>query len=261
MASNPPPATASDSLPLSPGSQSPQFSNPRSPAVSKFRSPTQLLTSWLRTNSRKRTHSDSDDNTDHQVQSLKSEPISELTLKVDNTLQNAEDNKIREHKTKDTMEKNPFSGQKSPAMSPLKKRFCVDDPLNTTSCNKETVHANKSSLSPGKENKPVDNCSPGKPKTAKLKPDAKYKQRSEATSNQCVKTKSSSSNWLTQWSIHCKAKYGDNSISLSEKGSESNMTEIVDLTTIDEESPANGLQPQVRRCCFPWKCLKVVGVH
>lgn len=285
--SSPTPARTSVSLPLSPGCQESQASKPRSPAAPKFQSPKQLLTSWLKTNSRKRTHSDSDDKTDHEIQSLKSESSSELTLKVtdnksklENTLQNVEqpsltsqENQIHEeYGTKDTME-NGSNGQKSPSVSPLKKRLCVDDPSNSTAHNQDSVCA-KPNRKPGKENQTLDNCSSEEAKQDEVKRDEKCKQTSGATSNQHVTTKSNcqnvtptrTKNWLTEWSLYCKAKYGETSISLPKNGNESSITTKETLDVANNVTEDNSGADDIQLCsaqvsiCFSWKYLKAIGL-
>lgn len=253
-----------------------EASKPRSPAVPKFHSPKQLLTSWLRTNSRKRTHSDSDNKTDHEIESGKSEPSSELTLKVDNTSENVEEslltsknNQSQEHGTKDTKE-NYFSRQKSPTVSPLKKRLCIDNALNSIAHSQESGHA-KPNPNPGKENLALDysNFSSEEATQAKKKDVTKSKETSGTTSNQHITTKSNNQaftptrtqNWLTEWSAYCKAKYGVKSILPSENGSESSSTETLVATNnaTDEDSSADDLQllgAQVGICCFSWNVLK-----
>lgn len=252
--SNLPIASTSTSLPPSPGGQVSEASKPRSPATAKFHSPKQLLTFWLRTNSRKRTHSDSDDKTDHEIKSLKSEPSSKLTLKVDNVEQplvTSQNNQMQEHGTKDTKE-NYSSGQKSPTVSPLKKRLCVDNALNSTAHSQGKAKPNPN---PGKENLTLDysNGSSEEAEQAKKKDVAKSKETLGTTSNQHITTKSDSKafsprktqNWLTEWSAYCKAKYGVKSVLPSENESESSATETLVATNNvkDEDSSANDLQP------------------
>lgn len=257
--SNLSPASTSVSLPLSPRGEVSEASKPRLPADAKFQGPKQLLTSWLRTNSRKRTHGDSNKKTNPEITSLASEPSSELTFKFKSTSQNVEqlslislNNQTEEHGTKDTKE-NYLNGQKSPSVSPLKKRLCVNTSLNLSSHSQESKHV-KLNLNPGKENLTVDSsyCPPGEVKQADKKSDAKCKETSITTSNQNITTKSKSQvsttartlNWLTEWSIYCKTKYGDKSVSLPGSGGESTAAETPVATNVTaEDSLADDLQP------------------
>ena len=247
------PASTLVSLPLSPRSEVSEASKPRSATDAKFQSPKQLMTSWLRTNSRKRTHSDSDNKTTPDIKSLTSEPSSELTNKPKGVAKNVElslvllNDQTEEHGTKDTIE-NGFNGQMSPSVSPLKKRLCVNTSLNLSSHVQESKHA-KLNLNPGKENLTCDNssCPPKEVKQAKNKIDAKYKETSITTSKQNITAQSKSQvstpvrtqNWLTEWSVYCKAKYRDKNSSLDGNKGERTASEI--LTT--EDSSADDLQP------------------
>lgn len=263
------PASTSVSLPLSPRGQVSEASKPRSVTDAKFQSPKQLLTSWLRTNSRKRTHSDSDNKTP-QIKSLASEPSSTLTNKFKGTAQNVElslvspSDQTEEHGIKETKE-NGFNGQKSPSVSPLKKRLCVNTSLNLSSHVQESKHA-KLNLNPGKENLTCDNsyCPPEEVKQAKTKSDAKcHKETSITTSKQKITTQSRSQvstpartqNWLTKWSIYCKAKYGDKNCSPAGNKGESTATET--LTT--EDSSADDLQPLNTQVSIECPCALVIS--
>jgi len=269
------PASTSVSLPLSPRGQVSEASKPRSVTDAKFQSPKQLLTSWLRTNSRKRTHSDSDNKTP-QIKSLASEPSSTLTNKFKGTAQNVElslvspSDQTEEHGIKETKE-NGFNGQRSPSVSPLKKRLCLNTSLNLSSHVQESKHA-KLNLNPGKENLTCDNsyCPPEEVKQAKTKSDEKcHKETSITTSKQKITTQSRSQvstpartqNWLTKWSIYCKAKYRDKNSSPAGNKGESTATES--LTT--EDSSADDLQPhntQVSIDVFLCACyFKTIGGH
>ena len=210
------PSFVSSSLtqPSSPECLSSQVSSPKSPAVIKYQSPKQLLASWLRTNSRKRRHSDSVDTTDDTNNSVKSE----LTLsdKIENNLGDKEKtfvshNLRQEHGNKE----NNISGQKCLATSPLRKRRCSSDPLNSTTHNSREIKV-KPNSSPGKENHVVDqgstesskqeeNCN--KPVTVKVKNQVSVGARQK--------------NWLTEWSDHCRAKNRGKAIELSVQGGES----------------------------------------
>ena len=271
------PASTSVSLPLSPRGEVSEATPPRSATDAKFQSPKQLLTSWLRTNSRKRTHSDSDNKTTPEIKPLTSEPSSELTNKFKNAAQNVKlsfipPNDQTEHGTKDKKE-NGFNGQKSPSVSPLKKRLCVKNVLNFSSCVQESKHA-KLNLNPGKENLSCDQnyCPPEEvtQATCKKESDAKCKGTSTSTSTQNITKQSKSQvstpartqNWLTEWSIYCKAKYGDKNNSLAKNEDESTATET--LTTKD--SSADDLQPlntQVNNDMTFWctSYFKTIGEH
>ena len=199
--------SSSLSQPPSPESLSSQVSSPKSPAVIKYQSPKQLLASWLRTNSRKRRHSDSVDTTDDTNNSVKSE----LTLsdKIEKNLGDKEKTFVshnlgQEHGNKE----NNISGQKCLATSPLRKRRCSSDPLNSTTHNSREIKV-KPNSSPGKENHVVDqgsmesskqeeNCN--KPVTLKVKNQVSVGERQK--------------NWLTEWSDHCKAKNRGKTIDL-----------------------------------------------
>ena len=241
------------SLPLSPGGQVSEACKPKSPVVPKFQSPKQLLTSWLRTNSRKRTHSDSSDHkTDDDIKSVKPASSSELTLQVDNASQNVEfssqNNQTQKHGTKHTKE-NYFNGQKSPTVSPLKKRLCVDNPLNSAAPSQESGHA-KPNPNPGKENLALvfSDCSSCESKQPTKKVITNSKETFGETSNKQVTTKSftptPTQNWLTEWSAYCKAKYGDKSNLHSENGNESIASEKLVATIIvaDDDSSAVNIQ-------------------
>ena len=208
------PSFVSSSLtqPSSPECLSSKVSPPKSPAVIKYQSPKQLLASWLRTNSRKRRHSDSVDTTDDTNNSVKSE----LTLsdKIEENLGDKEKtfvshNLLQEHGNKE------ISGQKCLATSPLRKRRCSSDPLNSTTHNSREIKV-KPNSSPGKENHVVDqgstesskqeeNCN--KPVTVKVKNQVSVGERQK--------------NWLTEWSDHCRAKNRGKAIALSAQGGES----------------------------------------
>ena len=208
------PSFVSSSLtqPSSPECLSSKVSPPKSPAVIKYQSPKQLLASWLRTNSRKRRHSDSVDTTDDTNNSVKSE----LTLsdKIEENLGDKEKtfvshNLLQEHGNKE------ISGQKCLTTSPLRKRRCSSDPLNSTTHNSREIKV-KPNSSPGKENHVVDqgstesskqeeNCN--KPVTVKVKNKVSVGERQK--------------NWLTEWSDHCRAKNRGKAIELSVQGGES----------------------------------------
>ena len=267
------PSSTSVSLPLSPRGEVSEANPPRSATDAKFQSPKQLLTSWLRTNSRKRTHSDSDNKTTPDIKSLTSEPSSKLTYKFKGERQTVElsfippNDQREEHGTKDKKE-NDFNAQKSPSVSPLKKRLCVKNVLNFSSHVKGSKHA-KLTLNPGKENLTYDKsyCPPEEVKQSKNKSDAKCKGISTSTQNITTQSKSQVStpartqNWLTEWSIYCKAKYGDKNSSIAKNEDESTATET--LTT--EDSSADDLQPlntQVSNDMF-WctSYFKTIGGH
>ena len=210
------PSFVSSSLtqPFSPECLSSQVSSPKSPAVIKYQSPKQLLASWLRTNSRKRRHSDSVDKTDDTNNSVKSE----LTLsdKIEENLGDKEKTFVshnlgQEHGNKE----NIISGQKCLATSPLRKRRCSSDPLNSTTHNSRKIKV-KPNSSPGKENHVVDQGS---------MESSKQEERSVSLGKNCnkpvtVKVKNQVSvgerqkNWLTEWSDHCKAKNRGKTIDL-----------------------------------------------
>lgn len=214
IATRPSFVSSSLSQPPSPESLSSQVSSPKSPAVIKYQSPKQLLASWLRTNSRKRRHSDSVDTTDETNNSVKSE----LTLsdKIEKNLGDKEKtfvshNLLQEHGNNE----NNISGQKCLATSPLRKRRCSSDPLNSTTHNSREIKV-KPNSSPGKENHVVDQGS---------MESSKQEERSVSLGKNCnkpvtVKVKNQVSvgerqkNWLTEWSDHCKAKNRGKTIDL-----------------------------------------------
>ena len=214
IATRPSFVSSSLSQPPSPESLSSQVSSPKSPAVIKYQSPKQLLASWLRTNSRKRRHSDSVDTTDETNNSVKSE----LTLsdKIEKNLGDKEKtfvshNLLQEHGNNE----NNISGQKCLATSPLRKRRCSSDPLNSTTHNSRDIKV-KPNSSPGKENHVVDQGS---------MESSKQEERSVSLGKNCnkpvtVKVKNQVSvgerqkNWLTEWSDHCKAKNRGKTIDL-----------------------------------------------
>ena len=221
------------------------------------------MTSWLTTNSRKRTHSDSDNKKDHPIQK-KPEESSELTWK-EHPLENKEQtcalqsNQIQELGTTKDSRENYLNGQKSPAMSPLRKRMCIHDPLHSSSSNNQNHRSAKPQLNPGKENRPQDSSEDVK----EVEINANCKQTLTEAPGECVKVKSKCQasaqakpkNWLLEWSAHWKAKYGDKSGKLPEKGSESNMTETVNASNdlAEEDETAVDLQPisaQVSRLLF-----------
>lgn len=216
------PSVVSSSLsqPPSPECLSSQVSSPKSPAVIKYQSPKQLLASWLRTNSRKRRHSDSVDTTDDTNNSVKSE----LTLsdKIEENLGDKEKtfashNLVQEHENKE----NNISGQKCLATFPLKKRRCSSDPLNSTAHNSEKINV-KPNSSPGKENHVVDQ---GSMESLKQE-ESSIPLRKNCNKPVNVKEKNQVSvgerqkNWLTEWSDHCKAKNRGKTVELSVQGGE-----------------------------------------
>jgi len=232
--SHPSPASTSVILPLSPRGELSEASKTSSAADAKFQSPKQLLTSWLRTNSRKRTHSDSNNKTTPESKSLTSEPSSDSTVKFKNSSQNVDQqNNQTEHRINNTKE-NGSNGENSPSESPLKKRLCVNTSLNLSS---HVQESKPEKLKPGKENSTCDNtyCPPGEVKQVKKKSDAKCKETSKITSKQNIPTQSesqvstpaSTQNWLIDWSIYCKAKYRHKNSSLPGHGVESTATETL----------------------------------
>ncbi|PFX29367.1 Denticleless protein-like [Stylophora pistillata] len=237
-------------------------SSPKSPTVSKFHSPTQLLTSWLKSNSRKRSHSYSCDQINHQIKSVTAQKGSDLTQKAADSSQDVtQPNKTsktnrQEYKTKDETENAHFSGQRNASVSPLRKRLCISDPLSSNAGHNGKRILKQSSSSPGKENKTINNSSPGVATFAKLEPDNKCHQKSEAAAKHKINAKAHSENWLMQWSSHHKEKYGEKSNRLPEEGGE-NTTENIDIITMasDGESPANGLQPQGEDKSKPGKSI------
>lgn len=126
--------------------------SPKTTSVPRFESPTHLMTSWLRTNSRKRTHSNRDDSTYNLHHTINFEEQSELMLKPkkeesnrkeqDECVDPLHDNKRQKVETK--KQENNFIGQNNQATSPLRVR--TSDPSHLTSI----CQAHK--LSPGKEN-------------------------------------------------------------------------------------------------------------
>ena len=236
--SYPSPASTSVSLPLSPRGELSEASKPSPAADAKFQSPKQLLTSWLRTNSRKRTHSDSNNKTTPESKSLISEPSSDLTFKFKSSSHNVDQqshilrNNQTEHRTNNTKE-NGSNGENRPSESPLKKRLCVNTSLNLSSHVQESKHAK---MKPGKENSTCDNtyCPPGEVKQVKKNSDAKCeetpttsKQNIPTQSESQVTTPASTQNWLIERSIYCKAKNRHKNSSLPGHGGESTATETL----------------------------------
>ena len=219
-------------------------------AVPKFQSPTQLLTSWLRTNSRKRTYSDSDKKTDNTTQETKSEARFELklnatsekslvitTLKENTLVASSQNNQIQELGTDDKKE-NYFKDQKSPALSPLRKRLCTNGILHcTTSNNQKHEHA-KLNLNPGKE---TFNPREAKEEESDSKQTLKEpcSQSVKATSTCQASAQTKLKNWLTEWSEYYKAKHGDRSVQLPDKGGETT------ATSTEEEPLPPVVQPSV----------------
>ena len=254
-ATSPSPASPPLSLSHSPGCPVTQVSSLQSPpAVAKFPSPKQLLTSWLKTNSRKRTHSDSDDKTEHITKEVKPElklkDVSDkdqmeknLQNKV-NTLLPSQNYQIQEHRTKE----NDLNGQKSPGTSPLRKRQCFSDQLNSMTHNNQELIAK-----PGKENCILRHGS------SEVNKQVISDATLEVTSSHCVSIKSKAKvsahtkpkNWLTEWSTHCNTKHGGKSIELelTEKGSENKHAETLNITNEiakkDSPSSSSDLQPDI----------------
>ena len=240
------PSFVSSSLtqPFSPECLSSQVSSPKSPAVIKYQSPKQLLASWLRTNSRKRRHSDSVDTTDETNNSVKSE----LTLsdKIEKNLGDKEKtfvshNLLQEHGNKE----NNISGQKCLATSPLRKRRCSSDPLNSTTHNSREIKV-KPNSSPGKENHVVDQGS---------MESSKQEERSVSLGKNCnkpvtVKVKNQVSvgerqkNWLTEWSDHCKAKNRGKTIDL-QGGEYKNSNETMNFANEEKRDNLQATTAQV----------------
>ena len=238
--------SSSLSQPSSPECISSQVSSPKSPAVIKYQSPKQLLASWLRTNSRKRRHSDSVDTTDDTNTSVKSE----LTLS-DKIKENLGDNEktfvshnlVQEHGYKE----NNISGQKCPATSPLRKRRCSSDPLNSTTHNSQEINV-KPNSSPGKENHVVDQ---GSMESSKQE-ESSVSLRKNCNKPVTVKVKNQVSvgerqkNWLKEWSEHCKAKNRGKTIELSVQGGEyKDSNEIMDLANEENRDNLQATTAQV----------------
>ena len=267
---SPSPVASPVSVPPSPKSPVTQTTSPMTTAVPKFQSPTQLLTSWLRTNSRKRTHSDSDEKTDNTTQETKSEARSELKLYATSekslsksSLQYKEkalaapsqNNQIQELGTDDRKE-NYFNDQKGPVLSPLRKRVCTNKLLHCTTRNNQKHEHAKPNLNPGKEN-----CIPNPNSSRETKEeDSDREQTLKEPNSKSVTAKSKwqasaqtkPQNWLTEWSAYCKVKYGDKSVQLADKGGESNATDALNAKSdiTEEESLPPAVQPsiaQVRR--------------
>ena len=266
---SPSPVASPVSVPPSPKSPVTQTTSPMTTAVPKFQSPTQLLTSWLRTNSRKRTHSDSHDKTDNTTQETKSEARSELKLNATSeksltksTLQykgnvsatSSQNNQIQELGTDDRKE-NYFNDQRGPVLSPLRKRLCTNKLLHcTTSNNQKHEHA-KPNLNAGKENCIPNPNSSGETKEEESDCGQTLKEpnsKSVTAKSKCQTAQTKPKNWLTEWSAYCKVKYGDKSVQLADKGDESNATDALNAKSdITEEEPLPpAVQPsitQVRR--------------
>ncbi|XP_068729272.1 denticleless protein homolog [Montipora capricornis] len=216
------PAGSSVSTPLSPKSSVTQaiHTSPRISTVPKFESPTQLMTSWLRTNSRKRTHSDRNDTTDNlhpgKVSGLMTEGTNDkiLTDRQEENRTQTQSCVARLH-TMQILEKTETNSteQKSPATSPSRKRICTDDPLNLTPSKSQTGE-----LSPGKENNLGKNkigqndCE----KTTQATPD---QTKILTVKSRCqVPTQTKSKNWFIEWSSNFRAKQRDKGIPESLNG-------------------------------------------
>lgn len=153
----PPLSQPSASLPLPLKNPVPQglCRSPKTSSVPRFESPTHLMTSWLRTNSRKRTHSGRDHGTHNLDHTINFEEQSELMLKgkkeetdrkeQDESVDPLHNNKRQRLETNKQENNNYFIGQNDEVTSPL--RVCTNDPshLTTSICQ---VHK----ISLGKEN-------------------------------------------------------------------------------------------------------------
>lgn len=127
--------------------------SPKTSSVPRFESPTHLMTSWLRTNSRKRTHSNRDDSTYNLHHAINFEEQSELTLKREKEENNRKEQDVcvdplhnnKRQRVETNKQDNNFMGQNDQATSPL--RVCTSDPSHLTT---SICQAHK--MSPGKEN-------------------------------------------------------------------------------------------------------------
>ena len=127
--------------------------SPKTSSVPKFESPTHLMTSWLRTNSRKRTHSNRDDCTDNLHHTINFEEQSECMLKLEKEENNRKEQDVcvdplhnnKRQKVETNKQDNNFIGQNDQATSPLRERTSDPSHLTTSIC-----QAHK--MSPGKEN-------------------------------------------------------------------------------------------------------------
>ena len=127
--------------------------SPKTSSVPKFESPTHLMTSWLRTNSRKRTHSNRDDCTDNLHHTINFEEQSELMSKWEKGENNRKEQDVcvdplhnnKRQKVETNKQDNNFIGQNDQATSPLREHTSDPSHLTTSIC-----QAHK--MSPGKEN-------------------------------------------------------------------------------------------------------------
>lgn len=127
--------------------------SPKTSSVPRFESPTHLMTSWLRTNSRKRTHSNRDDSTCNLHHTINFEEQSEWMLKREKEENNRKEQDVcvdplhnnKRQKVETNKQDNNFIRQNDQATSPL--RECTSDPSHLTT---SICQAHK--MSPGKEN-------------------------------------------------------------------------------------------------------------
>jgi len=127
--------------------------SPKTSSVPRFESPTHLMTSWLRTNSRKRTHSNRDDSTCNLHHTINFEEQSEWMLKREKEENNRKEQDVcvdplhnnKRQKVETNKQDNNFIGQNDQATSPLRERTSDPSHLTTSIC-----QAHK--MSPGKEN-------------------------------------------------------------------------------------------------------------
>ena len=178
------------------------------------------MTSWLRTNSRKRTHSDRNDTTNNlhpgKVSGLMTEGTNDKIL-TDHQEENRTQTQscVAQLHTMQILEKTEANSteQKSPATSPSRKRICTDDPLNLTPNKSQTGE-----LSPGKENNLGKNkigqndCE----KTTQATPD--QTKILTVKSRRQVPTQTKSKNWFIEWSSNFRAKQRDKGIAESLNG-------------------------------------------
>ena len=208
----------------------------------KFQRPKQLLTSWLRPNSRKRTHSDSDNNIDHVNNEKKTDAESGLTMKVTNAESLVKHEKQNIGIQVDRGKENHFVEQKSPEVTPLRKRLRTNEPLHVNTSNDQECNRKKPGLNTGKENCSINHCSSGEIKQDKdmCKQTLSETQGQVTTADsKCqISPQTKPKNWLMEWSAYCKSKYRNKNVQLPDRRSESKDRETLNTTndTTEQET-------------------------
>lgn len=197
----------------------------------KFESPKQLLTSWLRTNSRKRTHSDSDNN------EKKTDAESGLTPKVtsaEGLAKNILHEKLNMVIQVDRGKENHFMEQKSPEVTPLRKRLRTNEPLHVNTSNNQESNCEKLGLNTGKEVCSVNHGSSGEIEQdediCKQTLSETQGQVTTADSKCQISPWTKPKNWLMEWSAYYKAKDKNKNVQLLDRQSESKGRETVHTT-------------------------------